>query len=243
MITLYTFGPRFGLTDPSPFVMKAETLLRMAKLPYQSRPGGLRKAPKGKLPYITDGDKKVGDSTFIRWYLESTYGVDFDRGLSLEQRATAWAFDKLAEDHLYWVMLDDRWLNDANFQRGPASFFDGVPAPLRPLVKAMVRKGIKKSVHAQGTGRHSPSERLALGAKAIDAISDYLDAKPYFMGAEPTGVDATIFSFVAGVLCPVFDSGVRAVAVHRPNLPAYVGRMTARFYPELNEMAGCRAAA
>jgi hypothetical protein len=63
------------------------------------------------------------------------------------------------------------------------------------------------------------------------------------MGTEPAGVDATIFSFVAGVLCPIFESGVRAVADKRPNLSAYVGRMTARFYPELNEMAGCRAAA
>jgi hypothetical protein len=32
MITLYTFGPYFGLPDPSPFVLKAEILLKMAEL-------------------------------------------------------------------------------------------------------------------------------------------------------------------------------------------------------------------
>src|SRR5205809_2440263 len=37
VITLYSFGPGFGLPDPSPFVMKVEILLKMAKLPYRSR--------------------------------------------------------------------------------------------------------------------------------------------------------------------------------------------------------------
>src|SRR5436190_8140000 len=34
MITLYTFGPAFGLPDPSPFVTKVEVLLKMAGLAY-----------------------------------------------------------------------------------------------------------------------------------------------------------------------------------------------------------------
>jgi Glutathione S-transferase N-terminal domain len=53
MITLYTFGPAFGLPDPGPFVTKAEVLLKMAGLPYQTDPAGFRRAPKGKLPYTT----------------------------------------------------------------------------------------------------------------------------------------------------------------------------------------------
>ena len=64
MITLYTFGPAFGLPDPSPFVMKAEVLLKMAKLPYRtekvSNPG---KAPKGKIPYIDDVGSEIRPSS------------------------------------------------------------------------------------------------------------------------------------------------------------------------------------
>jgi glutathione S-transferase len=105
MITLYTFGPAFGLPDPSPFVMKAETLLKMSGLPYRTDKTGFRKAPKGKLPYIDDDGEIVADSTFIRWHLEKKHKVDFDRGLTAEQKAIAWAFEKMAEDNLYWVMV------------------------------------------------------------------------------------------------------------------------------------------
>src|SRR5215510_7319377 len=84
MITLYNFGPAFGLPDPSPFVTKAEVLLKMANVPYRTDGTGFRKAPKGKVPYIDDDGEIIPDSTFIRWHLEKKYGVDFDRGFSPE---------------------------------------------------------------------------------------------------------------------------------------------------------------
>ena len=121
MITLYSFGPGFGLPDPSPFVTKAEVLLKMAELPYRSDTTGFKKAPKGKLPYIDDGGEIISDSTFIRWHLERKYNIDFDRGLSAEQRSIAWAFEKMMEDHLYWAVVHARWMDDLNFARGPAT--------------------------------------------------------------------------------------------------------------------------
>jgi hypothetical protein len=63
------------------------------------------------------------------------------------------------------------------------------------------------------------------------------------MGAEPTGIDATIFAFVAGLLCPAFETPLRTAAERHDNLRTYVGRMTARYYPELGEIAGCKAVA
>ena len=63
MITLYSFGPSNGLPEISPFVMKAEVLLKMAGLPFRTDTGGFRKAPKGKLPSIDDEGEIVADST------------------------------------------------------------------------------------------------------------------------------------------------------------------------------------
>ena len=92
-------------------------------------------------------------------------------------------------------------------------------------------------------GRHSPVEITALATRAIDAIADHLGQKPFFMGAEPTGADATMFAFTANVLCPIFETPIRTAAERHDNLKRYVGRMTARFYPDLEEIAGCKATA
>src|SRR5262249_36487658 len=111
-------------------------------------------------------------------------------------------------------------------------FFRAVPAPLRPFVIGMVRRQVRRSLHGQGMGRHSREEVIALATKAIDATAAFLAAKPYMMGPEPTGVDATAFAFVAGVMCPVFDTPLRAAANRHDNLKRYVDRMMARFYPD-----------
>jgi glutathione S-transferase len=243
MITLYSFGPGFGLPDPSPFVTKAETLLKMAKLPYRVDTSGFNKAPKDKLPYIDDDGETIADSTFIRWHLDKKYKVDFDRGLSSEQRAIAWAFEKMLEEHLYWAVVHARWMDDANFAKGPAIFFRAIPAPVRPLLVGIIRRRLRRTLHGQGIGRHSPDEIVALGTRSVDATADYLGTKPFMMGAEPTGLDATAFAFVAGVLCPLFDTPLRNAAERHESLKRYVGRMTGRFYPDQVEIAGCKAAA
>src|SRR5689334_167170 len=100
MITLYTFGPHFGLPDASPFVIKGEMLLKLSGLPYRCDTRGFGRAPKGKLPYIRDGEVTVADSTLIRLHLEKKHGIDFDQGLSTRDRGVAWSVEKMLEDHL-----------------------------------------------------------------------------------------------------------------------------------------------
>ena len=243
MITLFGFGPAFGLPDASPFVTKVEILLKMAGRPYRIDATGFARAPKGKLPYVDDDGEVVADSTFIRRHIETKYGIDFDRGLSAEQKAVAWAFEKMAEDNLYWVLLDSRWTPDANFNKGPRTFFNAVPAPIRPFVVAKVRRDVRRALYAQGIGRHLPQDIAALGHRSIAAIADYLDDRPFFMGVEPTGVDATIFGMVASALSSHFDSPLREAAKRRANLRHYVERMMARYYVDLAEVTAGKAAA
>src|ERR1700730_550792 len=134
--------------------MKAETLLKIAQLPYRTDAGGFSKAPKGKLPYIEDDGAIIADSTFIRWHLEKKYRIDFDEGLDPAQRATGWAFEKMAEDNLYWAVVQDRWMDDESFRKGPMMFFQKVPAPIRPVVTAMIRRKVRGALRGHGMGRH-----------------------------------------------------------------------------------------
>ena len=235
MITLYTFGPFFGLPDPSPFVMKGEMLLKLAGLPYQTSTRGFSRAPKGKLPYIDDDGEIVADSTLIRMHLEKKHGIQFDRGLSARDRGTAWAVEKMLEDHLYWLMVYWRWLKDENFERGPKAFFKRAPAIIRPLVEKMVRRSIRRNLHGHGIGRHSEAETTAMAVRAVDSLSGILDHNRYFLGDQPCGADATVFAFVAGAMSPVFDSPLRTELERAANLVAYRDRMMAQYFPDFGK--------
>ena len=233
MIILHGFGRAFGLPDPSPFVVKTEVLLKLAGLDYSRAEGNLGKAPKGKLPFIDDDGTIVADSTLIRLHLEKTRGIDFDKGLTPEQKGVAWAFEKLLEDHLYWIVMHERWMDPANFDRGPRKFFDKVPAPLRPIVVAMVKRQVKGNLRAQGLGRHTADERAQLVVRAIDGLAAYLGDKRWLMGDEPCGADATVFAFVSSGLCPLFEGAVRTRLEQHKNVIAYRDRGMKLWYADL----------
>jgi glutathione S-transferase len=229
MITLYAFGPMWGLPDPSPFVIKTQVQLKMADLPYAFEHAGPAQAPKGKLPFIVDDGETVADSTFIRDHLERKYGLDFDADLTAIQRAQAWALERMLEDHLYWAIVNSRWADDANFALGPAEFFAGAPEGVREGG----RQRVIQNLHGQGFGRHRVEEVGDLAGRSFSALSALLGERPFLFGETPSGVDATAFAMVAAALVPRFTSPVRDAAESFPNLVAYRDRLMARFYPDL----------
>jgi glutathione S-transferase len=230
MIKLYAFGPAMGLPDPSTFVMKADLLLKMSGLPYRTSTRGFRRAPKGKLPYIDDDGVIVADSFLIRTHLEQRQGIDFDGAYDKRALATAWAVEKMLEEHLYFALVHERWMKDANFERGPARLFDFVPALMRPFVKRMVRGRIGKTLQAQGMGRHSEADIVTMACRDLDALSTLIGSHACLLGERPCGADATVLAFVAGAMCDHVDSPVRTYAEGLPNLVAYRDRWMAHYY-------------
>ena len=224
MLTLFGGGPMFGLPDGSPFVTKVHVLLKMAGVPYRFEKANFRKAPKGKIPYIEDGGPLLGDSAFIRKHIESKYSADFDKGLSAADKAVALAFERMCEDHLYWAIVNDRWMDDANFNKGPRHFFDDAPAPMRPIIIAVMNRQVRRTLKGQGFGRHSKSEIAELAGQDLAAISNFLGTKDWLMGSEPCAADATVWATVTSCLCPFFEAPVRTAAERHDNLKAYSAR-------------------
>ena len=235
MITLHTFGPAFGLPDPSPFATKGLVLLKMIGLPFKTEAGSgaLRKAPKGKLPFINDDGKIVADTTFIRFHLEDKYSIDLDAGLTPEQRATGWALEKMCEDHLYWAMVDSRWMVPENFEKGPRHYFDAAPALLQPLIRAKVRRDIKRNLRGHGFGRHTRAEIEQLAKRDYDAISTQLSDKPFLFGDKPHAADAAVWPYAIGCVTKFFESPINEYVRTKSNLVAYAARGLKLWFPEL----------
>ena len=231
-ITLNVFAPFLGTPDSSPFVMKTMMLLKLAGRPYRVASGNLGKAPKGRLPFIVDGGTAIADSTFIRFYLEKRYGIDFDAGLSPEQKAIAWAAEKMCEEHLIFALLHLRWADRANFRKGIARLFTIVPFPLRPFARALMRRRTVRRVVTQGMGEHSKEEITTLAVRDIDALATLLGDKPFLMGAKPCGADATVFGFVTALMTPELKSPIIAAALSHRNLVAYRDRVLKGYFAE-----------
>lgn len=228
MITLYGAGEGFGLPEISPYVTKTEVQLKMAGLAYVKVRARPDESPKGQVPFIDAKGVRIADSTFIRGYVERTYGVDFDEGLDPAQRAQAWAIERMMENHFGWTLCVERWLDPENFAKGPAQFFEGAPDGVREAVLDEVRRNVR----AVGIGRHSDLEVVALAVRSLAAVSAILADKPFLFGRQPCGADATVFAMLAGTLTPFFNGEIRRRAEGFGNLVTYVDRLMARFYPE-----------
>jgi glutathione S-transferase len=229
MITLYGVGPGFGLPEVGPFVMKTEVQLKMSGVPYRKERGLPKDSPKGKIPFIEDGGRRIGDSTFIRAHVEAT---DLDRALSPQRRAQAWAIERMLEDHLYWGLLHIRWIHEENFARYGANLFDAAPEAMREALRTEALARTRNALHSHGLGRHSAAEIAALGDRSLAALAAQLGDKRYVMGDEPCAVDATAFAIYAGVQAPFFVSELTTRAGKYANLVAYRDRMMRQLYPE-----------
>ncbi|MEO0406751.1 MAG: glutathione S-transferase family protein [Cyanobacteria bacterium P01_A01_bin.135] len=231
MITLYQFAPALGVRCPSPLCLKLETYLRMVDLPYQvAANADVLKAPKKKLPYITDGDRTVADSGFIIDYLKQTYGDPLDAHLSPKQRGAMLGMRRLMEEHLYWVMLYFRWADDDNWAVIKGVFFEGMPKPMQLFVPALVRRKAMRDLYGQGIGRHSRAEVFELGCEDIRAISDVLSDQPYLMGNGPTSLDATGYGMLSNLMYSSTSSPLKDYALTFENLVAYCDRMHSRYW-------------
>ena len=233
MIKLYSFFPAFGLVDPSPFVVKVDLYLRAAGLEFLRVPSirNMRKAPKGKLPYISDGDRVVADSSFIIAYLKAEYGDALDGWLSAEQKAVAHAFTKMLDENTYWCLVHDRWINPQCWPVVSRVFFGGLPWPLRAIVPAIAQARTRNSLYKHGLGRHSKDEILEIAKRDLKALSDYLGDKDWFFGRGPTTLDVCAYAFVAGLVIPPLQSRMADAAHAFPNLVRLVDRVKSRYYP------------
>ena len=230
MITLYGWGPMFDCPSPSPFVMKADIQLQMLGIEFERAIADLDSVPKHKAPYVIDGGKLVEDSNFIRQHFEKKLGRGLYDGMSDKEIALSWAMERMAEGQLSKIMAYERWMRDANFEKGPAHFFNDVPAPARAGVIREVRQGVGATHAGEGTGRFTEAERMQLAGWDIGALAAQLGDQPYLLGDAPTCADAAVAAVLISCATEFFDTPLSGLVRQHTNLVAYIDRMKERYF-------------
>jgi glutathione S-transferase len=226
MITLVTLPPAFGLRNVSPFCLKVEMLLTSLELPFELQeirnPG---KAPRGKVPYLVDDGVTIPDSELITEYLERKTGGRVYAGLSDEQRARGVALARLCEDHLYWLGVASRWLDDHWWPNVVAGFFGFVPAVARPLVAAAARRQVARTYHLHGLGRHTLEEQKGFARRDLEALSATVPGEGFLFGDRPGIFDFTVAGMMAGFYDQQPSSWFTDLAADYPALRDYAERV------------------
>ena len=76
-----------------------------------------------------------------------------------------------------------------------------------------------------------PETAYAHGEEALAALALRYGERPYFHGANPSGVDAAVFGYLTAVLrCPLPNDRLRQALRAQPNLVALCERMSTRFF-------------
>lgn len=228
MITLHTIPGDSGaaLESLSPFCMKVECYLKLAKVPYTTVLSNPQKAPKGKLPFITDGDERIADSSFILRHLEQKHGEPLDGGMTAIEKARAHVIQRMIEESLYFVLLWSRWSDEVGWVKTRPVLLKGLPGAISWLLAPIIRKSAVSQAKSQGTGRHSRDEIFANGKRDLDALAAMLGDGPYFLGEKMRSIDVIAYAFLANIVKFDLDSPLKDAAKAHSNLIAFLERMT-----------------
>jgi len=231
MIKLFGFGKKIGLVDGSPFVIKVHLFLKVAGLQYKTVSGAqnLQKSPKGKLPFIIDGEDTVSDSQFIIEFLSKKYDLNLDSHLSEEQKAISYLLTKSLDENLYWYLVWSRLQHEQTWQQVKGPYFKGLPFPLSAIIPGIIRKKTIKSLYAQGTGRHKETEIIEIADKSFQSLSTILSDKRYFFGEQISSFDIAAYSFLSSFIQSTIENAINSRAKTYDNLVAYCQRIKQQY--------------
>lgn len=226
MMQLYTFPEAFGLRNVSPFCLKVEMALAYLDLDYEivfeSDP---RKSPKGKLPYIVENGRTIADSELILEYLDEKTDGRLYGDLSADECARGLAFTRLTEDHLYWMLVASRWVDDEWFGNVREGFFGTLPPGIKQLVSSMARSQVRKTYLLHGLGKHTLEEQAGFARRDFETLAHALEGNDYICGPRLTVYDFGVASLLAGAYDQQPATWINKIADDFPSVRDYAERV------------------
>ncbi|CAL8068941.1 unnamed protein product [Orchesella dallaii] len=226
-LILHTVWRSKPLPSASPFALKLETYLKMAKIPYEIDTKDVM-GPKGKLPWITYNGVHVADSQLIIEFLNKKLGISVNKNASKEQLAIARACRVVMEEHFFWGLIQYRFIDNVKavpqLMKIPAMFKLLLPLQSWRLKQRMIDNGI---------GKHTPTEIYQMTEADLHTVSGVLGSKKFFGGDEPCEDDCAIFGCVAQAVWGLPGSSFeRLCHGELKNLKEYCERMKEMYWPD-----------
>jgi len=213
----------------SPFCLKVHRALQLGGLSYERRHGVGPRAfkalnPAAQVPVLLLDDEPISDSTAIVTRLEEIAPAPLGRNLSASERAEAFLWEEMADTVLNGFLVAARWLDDENWVRTRRAYFETMPSAVRAVVPALLRRKVRKAMHAREIGRPD----LGTTWQRFEQILDQLEARApkngFWISDAPSRADVAIFAQVWSFLTPLTPvQGERVSA--RPLLSAWLRRV------------------
>ncbi|HYO60222.1 glutathione S-transferase C-terminal domain-containing protein [Archangium sp.] len=232
MLILHQGPTAWGIGNVGPFCLKLESYLRMTGVAYTTRAADMRRAPKGKVPFIEEDGTLLGDSQLIIEHLKRKHGDPLDAKLGAEDITKGHMVRRVLEESTYWHLIHERWVMQEGWRIYKPIFEAIFPPVIGKLVLPMIRRKVIQSARAQGLGRHRPEEILEMGKADISAVAVTLGDKPFLLGEHPTSFDATVYAFIVSITAFPVDSPFRKYTLAQENLVRYCERFQQRFFAD-----------
>ncbi|XP_067666078.1 failed axon connections homolog [Haliotis asinina] len=213
----------------SPFVVKLETYIRIAKIPHQIS-HGMTPSPKGKWPWIQYNDEVVADSQLCIDFLNKKFGVDLNSRLTPYDTAVAQSVGIMLEDHASWCHAMFRYVYDPEVTLFCKAFKIG------KVMLWYYRRGVRKLLYSVGMGRHTKEEVTYFLKRDLKAVSDILGQKKYLMGDTPCEADCAVFGQLAQYHWHAVGNELETILKDEfPSLAAYCERIKEAYWPDWEE--------
>jgi glutathione S-transferase len=220
MLTLFSYPDLCGVADNNPFGLKVYAFLKLCELPFRHEHiFDAPKAPRGQLPYLTDGDEVIGDSDAIIAHLIEKYALTIDDGLTPAQRNTH-LLVRRALDDLYWVMSFSRWKDERFWPLFRDIILCSHPGVTIEALETAREYNFKRYYY-QGIGRYEPDQAYARGIADLGVLADLLSESEYLFGAKPGSIDAAIYGFIANIYFYEIDTPLKKFLMSREALVAH----------------------
>lgn len=212
-----------GVPSLSPFCLKAHTALRLARLPYERRHGDRPGAwsahnATGQVPVLLEGGRAIADSTAIlRRVIELAPGA-------VAESPEAWLFEELADTAVNGFLVAARWADPENWPRTREAYFGSMPAPIKAVVPALLRRRVVGTLVARDVWRAGPDACWDRFERLLDHLDGRAPSAGFWCGEAPTVADVGLYGQIRSLVTELTPRQAEAVRA-RPGLSAWLTRV------------------